>query len=216
MGEFGRLSTQYPVLVPDINYYNIDLPGIRLAFLSKYDTIYLNFDNYPELIELQKQCENIIDVMRASRARNLVIDFRDNHGGNFYVGLALSSCIQRLDQFDWRNGIFVMIDEGTQSAAMSNAAQYQQILNATLVGAPTGADPNIAAETNRFRLKNSNREVSISKRYYRFIQSPADALYPDFPAMTSWRDYKQGKDGALLQLLNHIQDTNRERQIKSS
>ncbi|USD21942.1 S41 family peptidase [Microbulbifer variabilis] len=215
MEKFGGLNTQYPVLVPDINYFNIDLSGIRLALLGKYDAVYVDFDSYPDFSDLQEQCENIVDIIRGSRVQNLVIDFRDNHGGDFYVGLALSSCIQNLDQFDWRNGIYVMIDEGTQSAAMSNAAQYQQILNANLVGTPTGADPNIASETNRFKLKNSKREISIAKRYYRFIQSPTDALYPDFPMTTSWRDYKQGRDGALLQLLNHIQEKDRENQVKS-
>ncbi|WP_444920867.1 hypothetical protein ACJJID_19375 [Microbulbifer sp. CnH-101-G] len=67
-----------------------------------------------------------------------------------------------------------MIDEGTQSAAMSNAT-----LMCTLISAV----PNIAAITNRFRLKNRMRG-----KYFL----------------------------ALLQLLNHIQDKNRERQIKSS
>ncbi|WP_444887898.1 hypothetical protein [Microbulbifer sp. JMSA008] len=158
MEKFGGLNTQYPVLVPDINYFNIDLSGIRLALLRKYDAVYVDFDSYPDLPDLQEQFENIVDIVRDSRVQNLVIDFRDNHGGNFYVGLALSSCIKNLDQFDWRNGIYVMIDEGTQSAAMSNAAQYQQILNTNLVGTPTGADPNIASETNRFKLKNSKRD----------------------------------------------------------
>ncbi|WP_299589190.1 hypothetical protein [uncultured Microbulbifer sp.] len=177
---------------------------------NDYNTVYINFDRYPESEQLQKHCEGIENTIRDSGARNLVIDFRGNPGGDFYTGLALSACIQGLDQLDWRQGIFVMMDSGTQSAAMCNTAQYQQILNATLVGSPTGADPNIASEANYFRLKNSKRSVSISKRYYGFIESPSDALYPDLTMTTSWEDYKEGRDGALLQLLNFIRDKDRE------
>jgi len=214
MREFAGLNTRYVITEPEIQYFNYDLPGIRLAYLDSYRTVYINFDSYPEFAQLQKYCKNIEHRIRKSGARNLVIDFRDNQGGDFYVGLALSACIQNLDQLDWRDGIFVMMDSGTQSAAMSNAAQFQQILNATLVGSLTGADPNIAAETNRFRLKNSNRSISISKRYYSFTQPPSDALYPDIPMATSWVDYLEGKDGALLQLLSLIQEKDRETRLE--
>ncbi|BBM00890.1 S41 family peptidase [Microbulbifer sp. GL-2] len=206
MKEFARLRSHYTRLMPKIHFSKIELPGIMLAILEKYDTAYLDFDRYPQFEQLREHCRELTRVIQEGRARNLVIDFRGNNGGDFYVGLALSACIQELDQFDWHNGIFVMIDEGTQSAAMINAAQYQQILNATLVGSPSGADPNIATEANLFRLKNSQRAVSISKRYYRVIPSPSDALYPDLNMKTSWEDYKHGKDGALLKLLNHIQE----------
>lgn len=210
MQEFATLDTQYVVSEPDIQNFNFEISGISLGYLNGYNTVYINFDSYPESEQLQKHCESIENTIRDSGARNLVIDFRGNPGGDFYTGLALSACIQGLDQLDWREGIFVMMDSGTQSAAMSNTAQYQQILNATLVGSPTGADPNIASETNYFRLKNSKRSVSISKRYYGFIETPSDALYPDLTMITSWEDYKEGRDGALLQLLNFIRDKDRE------
>ncbi|WP_444929485.1 hypothetical protein ACJJIF_16845 [Microbulbifer sp. SSSA002] len=209
MQQFAELSSDYVISEPEIHYFNFDLVGIRLAYLDNYNTVYVDFDSYPESVQLQQHCESIKDKIRDSGASNLVIDFRNNRGGDFYVGLALSACIQDLDQLDWRKGIFVMMDAGTQSAAMSNAAQYQQILNATLVGSPTGADPNIASETNHFRLKNSNRSISISKRYYGFRQTPSDALYPDLPMTTRWEDYKEGRDGPLLQLLSFIQDKGR-------
>ncbi|WP_444959230.1 hypothetical protein [Microbulbifer sp. ZKSA002] len=213
MQNFAKLGTHYVMLEPDIQYFDFDMPGINLAYLDEYKTAYINFDSYPELVQLQNHCESIRNKIQDSGARNLVIDFRDNQGGDFYVGLALSACIQNLDQLDWREGIFVIVDSGTQSAAMSNAAQYQQILNATLVGSPTGADPNIAAETNRFRLKNFNRGVSISKRYYDFTQAPSDALYPDLPMTTSWEDYREGKDGTLLELLSFIQGRDRKTEL---
>ena len=109
-----------------------------------------------------------------------------------------------MDQFDWQHGTYVLIDGHTFSAAMSNAVQFKQILNARVIGMPTGGDPNHFSESYRFVLPNSKRHLSLSKRYYPFIFDETDALYPDQAVKKTWQDYKQGKDTVLLTVLDNI------------
>ncbi|WP_249321479.1 S41 family peptidase, partial [Pseudoalteromonas ruthenica] len=74
-----------------------------------------------------------------------------------------------MDQIDWMQGVYVLTDGATFSAAMSNTAQFRQILNAQVVGTPTGGAPNHFAENSQFLMPNSGRRFTLSKRYYPFI-----------------------------------------------
>jgi hypothetical protein len=85
--------------------------------------------------------DKVYTALETTEARNIVIDFRENFGGNFFIGLLLAANLVALDTIDWKEGVYVLISGKTFSAAMSNAAQFVSILNARLVGEPTGANP---------------------------------------------------------------------------
>ncbi|MBU1311327.1 MAG: peptidase S41 [Gammaproteobacteria bacterium] len=209
MQQFGSLSSAYSMTTPQLSLTSTGIAGLQFSMLTAYDTVYLDFNYYPEPAAVQQHCLALQQSIKQSQLAHLVIDLRGNMGGNFYSGLALSSCLSELDQFDWLNGIYVMIDGATQSAAMANASQFKQLLNATLVGQPSGADPNHYMETRRLSLPNSGRKFSVSKRYYQFVLQPTDALYPDISYQESWQAYKNNQDAVLLQLLNHIEKKQR-------
>lgn len=206
MRQFGALSSAYVMTTPHMTLAATGIEGLQFALLKAYDTVYLDFNHYPEPAAVLQHCQTLQQAIKQGQLRHLVIDLRGNMGGNFYSGLAISSCVSQLDQFDWLNGIYVMIDGASQSAAMANAAQFKQLLNATLVGQPSGADPNHYMETSRLSLPNSGRTFSVSKRYYQFVLQPTDALYPDINYQESWQAYKNNQDVMLLQLLKRIKE----------
>ncbi|MGB0988895.1 MAG: peptidase S41 [Pseudoalteromonas spongiae] len=204
MGEFGQLSSAFSQTLPKLQNTDIAMPGIRLSYFNKKNIAYFAFKSYPKFEQVVDNCTALQTELKSAQSRYLVIDFRGNGGGNFYTGLAFSSCLLPLDQFDWQHGVYILTDGQTFSAAMSNTVQYQQILNAKIVGTPTGGDPNHYAESYRFTLPNSKRKLSLSKRYYAFAKEPTDAIYPDIQITPTWQDYQNGKDTVLLEVLKLI------------
>jgi hypothetical protein len=110
----------------------------------------------------------------------------------------------RADSLDWQSGGYVLINNTTYSAAMSNAAQFSRLLNARLVGEPTGAKPKGFRDLGEFTLPNSNWVVTYSKRYYDFTGSDDDALYPTIPINVRLEDYLAKNDVALNWVLEQV------------
>ncbi|MCO7190356.1 MULTISPECIES: S41 family peptidase [unclassified Pseudoalteromonas] len=204
MREFGKLSSAYSRTEPELTTQNIGMPGITLSLFRQHKAAYFDFRSYPKLEQIIANCEGLQATLRAAGSRVIIVDFRGNGGGNFYSGLALSACLQPLDQIDWMQGVYVLSDGETFSAAMTNTVQFRQILNATVVGTPTGGDPNQFSENSVFSLPNSGRRFSLSKRYYPFSDVQSDAVYPDIHITPSWEDYRTGKDTVLIYLLSQL------------
>ena len=204
MSEFAKLSSAFKNHTDKLNMLDIGMPGISLGLLKDKKIAYFDFNAYPSFEQVIAECKALQKQLMAAKSKYLIIDFRGNGGGSFYTGLAFSSCLLPLDQFDWKTGVFVLTDEHTFSAAMSNTVQFKQILNARIFGTPTGGDPNQFSENHRFVLPNSKRKLSVSKRYYPFLFEDTDAVYPDVLIETSWLDYQQGKDPVLSAVLAEI------------
>lgn len=204
MELFGQIESPYQPRTPALALQDIAMPGIQLDIVNE-TTAYFRFRRYPDLADVLDNCGALQSRLESSNARHLIIDFRGNGGGNFYTGLAFSSCLLPLNQFDWLAGAVLLTDGHTFSAAMSNAVQFRQILNATVFGEPTGGDPNHFSESYRFELPNSKRKLSLSVRYYPFLETPTDSVYPDELVIQSWEEYEQGLDVVLMKALEHFQ-----------
>ncbi|WP_202987699.1 S41 family peptidase [Cellvibrio polysaccharolyticus] len=167
-------------------------------------TVYVRFHRYPTIKNMESFADDLLKFINNNHSENLIIDLRDNHGGDFFVGLRLAQRLVLADSINWKSGVYVLINNVTFSAAMSNAAQFQQLLNAKLVGEPTGARPSGYQDMGSFTLPNSQLELTWSKRLYRFNDSQKDALYPDVTIKLSINDYINRKDPQLLWILNDI------------
>lgn len=132
----------------------------------KSSTAYIYFARYPSAQEMDSFAKNVQAHLVEHDLKHLIIDLRDNGGGDFFVGLRLAHHLITVDTLDWKSGIYVLTSNRTYSAGMSNAAQFRSILNATIVGEPTGANPVGYQDADGFRLTNSGRYVQYSKRYF--------------------------------------------------
>ncbi|WP_321489110.1 hypothetical protein [uncultured Hyphomonas sp.] len=182
----------------------IKASGIRFVLLEGGATGYIQFDSYPEPEEMREFANSVFEALEAANAQNIVIDFRESFGGNYFVGLMLAAELVALDGIDWRHGTYVLISGITFSAAMSNSAQFANILNAKLVGEPTGANPCGYQDMGQFELPNSGRLVTYSKREYCFANSVDGALQPDVPVPLVREDYVTGNDPAMNWILGDI------------
>lgn len=166
--------------------------------------VYFKFRRYTSISKMESLGEDLLSFINKNKSKKLIIDLRDNYGGDFFVGLKLAQLLVLADSIDWKSGVYVLIDNVTFSAAMSNAAQFSQLLNAKLIGEPTGAKPSGYQDMGQFILPNSKLEVTYSKRLYHFTNDIKDALYPNINIEMSIDDYILKKDPHLKWILNDI------------
>lgn len=206
-GQFQKLPiTSINMITPSgFVRHDASIDGVEL-FLNNTDHIaYMDFYRYPQYPTMEKFSETLIKILRKENTQNVIIDLRNNGGGDFFVGLHLAWALIMIDNLHWRDGIYLLTGRKTFSAAMSNAAQYRQLLNATLVGEPTGANPVGYQDTDSFSLPNSGWKVQYSKRFYRFQDNESEGVTPDIPISMKWDMYSSGKDNQLDWILNNIQ-----------
>lgn len=186
--------------------HKASIDGVEL-FLNSTDHIaYIDFHQYPQYPTMEKFSEALIEILRNANTHNVIIDLRNNSGGDFFVGLHLAWALIMIDNLHWRDGIYVLTGRKTFSAAMSNAVQYRQLLNATLVGEPTGANPVGYQDADSFSLPNSGWKVLYSKRLYRFQESADQGVQPDINIPLEWNNYRKGKDNQLAWVLDNIKN----------
>jgi hypothetical protein len=167
-------------------------------------TVYVKFRRYTSMSKMEGLAADLLSFIRENASKNVIIDLRDNIGSDFFVGLKLAQQLLLADSINWKSGVYVLIDNVTFSAAMSNAAQFSQILNAKLVGEPTGGKPSGYQDIGQFFLPNSKLVVTYSKRFYHFKDDQKDALYPDINIELSIDDYVKKNDRQLGWILDDI------------
>lgn len=150
--------------------------------------------------------ENVYDFIQQNKSKHLIIDLRDNYGGDFFIGQILASWLNASDSIDWKSRVYVLVDRVTYSAAMVNALQFKQLLNAKVVGEPTGANPNGYQDLGQFKLPNSNLLITYTKRLFRLQDIDTKGLQPDVLITPKWDNYKKGVDEVLDWVLNDIKN----------
>jgi hypothetical protein len=181
------------VIAPSQNdpYWCKSLPAAR--------AVYCNWTGYDDLHAKAKAMWTLIDHAKPEK---LIIDMRDNGGGDNTVGEAvLVRPIAARPELNQKGRLFVLIGPLTFSAAMNNAAQFQDDTNATLVGETIGEKPNSYQEPRQFRLPNSHLTVRVSTRYYAFRKKGPNVVSPDREITPTWADVKAGRDPQLAWIL---------------
>jgi hypothetical protein len=154
--------------------------------------------NVHKILDLGSISREIRDDLRRDHPDKVVIDLRQNIGGDFNLGLKyLIGPLRKDKEINRKGRLFVLIGVNTFSAAMSNAAQFRTMTSALLVGQPIGERPNSYQEPRQFTLPNSRLVVRYSSRYYKFVDGPDNVVEPDKVIVPTWEDYKNGRDPVL-------------------
>lgn len=168
------------------------------------NTAYIYFEGYPDPLRMKRFSLAVSRDLLQRNIKNIIIDVRKNRGGDFFVGLELVKLLSFLDQIDWKKGVYVMTSRKTYSAGMSNTAHFKELLNAKIVGEPTGSNPNDYQDAGRFQLPNSKLWVQFSKRYYRFQDTVSNGISPDVLIKPNWETHKKRIDSSLQWILKDI------------
>jgi hypothetical protein len=171
------------------------------TYLAEPKTVYCSFRGYGGL---GKAAPGLLKLVAEQRPEKLVIDLRENGGGDYTEGLRhLVHPIKDLTDINRKGHLFVLIGPHTFSAAMSNSAHFRTQTAAILVGQPIGEKPNSYQEARRLTLPNSRLVVSYSVRFYKFIEGGENVIRPDQEIVPSWIDFKAGRDPVLEWVLKY-------------
>lgn len=177
-------------------------PGERFWFtyLRDSQTVYVSFRGYRGLGEPARK---LFQFLRDNPAKRLVIDMRQNGGGDFFEGRKhLVRPVKELAALNQKGRLFVIVGRYTFSAAMANAIDFRKETNAILVGEPVGERPNSYSENDEMTLPHSRLVVSYSTRYYKFLDEDVPAVMPDKRMDPNWADFRAGRDPVMEWILS--------------
>lgn len=160
-------------------------------------SLYVNWRSYERLSE---EAAALLASIEAERPRRLIVDLRDNGGGDFSLG---RDFIRQLAALPWANRpdrLFVLTGRASFSAAMTNAVDFRLLTRATLIGEPPGAAPNNWQEVRFFHLPHSGLRVGVSTTYYEFLPGE-QMLRPDVFMPPTPEDWGAELDAAVMHIL---------------
>ena len=196
--------------------FTINIPEIQKPSDSKLDylwfspikntsAIYIKFESYPSFQDMEAFGGSVLYYINKNQIKQVVIDLRNNGGGDFFIGTFLAYYLNLANSIDWKSGVYVLTDKVTFSAATSNASQFRQMLNAKIIGEPTGSNPTGYQDMAEFTLPNSGRIVTYSKRLFRFQAQVTQGVQPDVQIPYDWKSYSNGIDNMMKWIINDIQ-----------
>jgi hypothetical protein len=191
-GKTAELKSGYSALA--LRYQKRDV-AFWCKNLTGQDAVYCSWRAYQDLGANAKAMFALIDQ---TRPKKLVLDMRDNGGGDNTVGDSeLVKPIKARSDLNAPGHLYVLIGPETFSAAMNNAAQFQDETSAILVGQTIGERPNSYQEPRQFRLPNSHLVVRASTLYYTFRKKGENAVRPNKEIIPSWDEVKAGRDPVM-------------------
>lgn len=151
--------------------------------------------------------QGLMSFIDTHAVERVVIDLRQNGGGNSSILLPFINAIRARPSLNQRGKIFVAIDQGTCSSGMLNAVNLQQMTQSILVGEPTGGKPNSCGEVLSFALLNSGLIVNYSTKFFQTVPGDPPSVIPDLLVRLSVDDYLAGRDSRLLAVEENMKVT---------
>jgi len=180
-------------------------------FLPEKNMVYCQYNQVANKDgeSLEKFWGKMFEFINQKSVDYLVIDLRNNGGGNNFLNRPLIHGLIRCDRVNQPGHLFVLVGRTTFSAAMNCAVDIERNTNAIFVGEPTGSSPNFVGETNILVLPCSGVRLSCSSLYWqcstatdrRTWIAPALKAEPSFVAFADNRD-------PGLEAINAYLDTN--------
>ncbi|MGL5381652.1 S41 family peptidase, partial [Clostridium sp.] len=162
-------------------------------FLKEKNELYIKYNSCREDGEtpLKEKIERSIEFIEKNKVEKIIIDIRNNLGGDSTLINPLLKYIKNNKSINKRENFKIIIGRETFSSALLNAYEFKRETNAFIIGEPSGGKPNCYGEILKFTLPNSKFIVSYSTKYYELIEDDeVMALYPDKLILESIEDYK--------------------------
>ncbi|MGB6386957.1 MAG: tetratricopeptide repeat protein [Terriglobales bacterium] len=177
-------------------------------YLKDSRTLYLKYNAVQD-----KSDEKLVDFFHrvfafidANPVDRLVIDIRNNRGGNGYLNWPLIYDIIRSDKINQRGKLFTITGRMTFSAAGMCAVYLERHTNTLFVGQPTGSSPNGYGDHIEITLPNSSIKVFVSTLYWQEAD-PRDRrpwIAPQIAADLTFEDYRNNVDPAMRAILSYV------------
>ena len=142
------------------------------------------------------------DVARV-KPDKLVLDIRNNGGGNNYLLKPIVVGLIRLPEIDRPGHLFVITSRSTYSAAQNLVNRLEQYTEAVFVGTPTGQHVNSYGDPAQIKLPNSGLTVGMSSVWWQDVdeRDKRTETDPTVAADLTFADYVAGRDPAMAAIV---------------
>jgi hypothetical protein len=187
------------------------LPLYRRTAGSAYESVYLAdsrtlYFTYNSCKELPGRpfaafVAGLWETMRKSPVDRLVIDLRNNGGGDSSILEPFIGELAAAKEINRKGRLFVVVGRRTFSSAILNALDLKKRTEAVFYGEPTGGKPNHYGEIGTLTLPNLKLTVSYSTKYFRFAEGDDPSLAPDVAVDLTLDDFLALRDPVLETIL---------------
>jgi C-terminal processing protease CtpA/Prc len=154
--------------------------------------------------------QRLHDEIASVKPDKVVIDLRQNRGGNGTLIVPLIRSIIQSESIDQRGRLFCIIGPATFSAAQMLTDALEKYTNAIFIGEPTGSRGNAYGDSRRIILPNSGITVRVAIYYWQdWLPTDArDATMPAIAAPLTFPGYRREDDPALDAIHQYNSDLN--------
>jgi tetratricopeptide (TPR) repeat protein len=181
--------------------------GYRYEYLKEQKILYIQLNQVLRTPEkpLAQFFQEIVSFAKANEVDKLVLDVRQNGGGNNGLVPLIVRPIIQLEKLDQKGKFFVLIGRQTFSAAQNLVNALEKFTNATFVGEPTGSHVNMYGDARRFTLPNSKMTVRASTLWHQDNIELDKRIWtpPHVAAPLTFADYSKNIDTAMQAILDY-------------
>ena len=148
---------------------------------------------------IKKTVSKLFKEIDQIKPEKLVIDIRNNTGGNYNLSRPLVEAIKDRSWLNQDGKLYVLNGRKTFSAAMVASIFLKRETEAILVGEPSRGHPNKCDNNEYMTLPNSGLSIEYTTKVEKHWPELGDATYVpvDVEIATHFSDYRIGRDAAM-------------------
>lgn len=178
--DYKRFSDKFADMQPLLKNSN---PGKNYwyDYLENDNTIYFRYAMAVEQGNIEQFWHELFAELDQKKPVKLVIDIRGNPGGDTQNHITLVHELSNRPHINKKGKLFVLIDRGTGSAAVSLASELEKKTDAIFVGEKTMDRPSTTSDPTFFTLPNSGLKILIPSLYslHSYVADQRYAILPD-------------------------------------
>lgn len=141
--------------------------------------------------------DSIFNYVTTKQVKTLVLDLSRNSGGTTSQGSAMIQHLSKIIDFK-KTKVYVIVGRRTFSAGLIHAMEAKRLLNATIIGEPTGGKPEFFGSVDQMYLPTSCLGISFSRAKRKTSSNDelleANTLTPDMVFPVKFSDVMFGTD----------------------
>lgn len=140
----------------------------------------------------------VLKAAKAKRLRGIVVDLRNNPGGDNHTYVELLGALRRVAS---TKRVVVIISRTTFSAAENFATELERVAHPIFVGEPSGGSPNLYGDVRETLLPASGVVLRVARIYWEKStpDDPRVTIEPQVPVGLSSTDFFAGRDPVLAE-----------------